>query len=94
MVGAAHGGESPRYVDPRYVNRWQATARSASTSRRVSIVGEDWGQDIEQVAHYFSDQKIDSPYSVMYGLIAEHEFHRHGISPYAITCDSSVPEEA
>jgi len=81
-------------IYPNHLGFFNLLAGGPKFGSYVSIVGEDWGQNIEQVAHYFSDHKIDNPYSVMYGLIAEHEFHRHGVSPHPITCDSSVPEGA
>jgi hypothetical protein len=67
-------------------------AGDAEARRHVSVVGEDWGQDVAALGRLARERGIDRVHFVGIGHTGRHELARLGITPEKYGCRR--PEKA
>lgn len=81
-TGAAH---------PHHLGHFSWLIGGAPVGHRISIVGEDWGQDVGDLARLAREEGLEPLYYRPYGGTARSELRFHGGRPRAVRCGKRAP---
>lgn len=77
---------------PRYLGYFNGLAGGPGGGLKVSVIAEDWGQDLEDAAAVLRDLRPDTPvhYYSMFGLRFD-ELRHHGLEVRRLKCSQELP---
>lgn len=75
---------------PRTISHFNWLIGGSKVGHRISMVGEDWGQDIEDLAAFVKAQGITNFYYRPYGPASGHELRYHGVNYRHWSCRTRV----
>lgn len=75
---------------PSYLGHFSWAIGGPKVGHRISMIAEDWGQDVRWLAAYAKERRLDPLYYQPYGSTAAREMKRFGASYRRFGCKTKV----
>lgn len=76
---------------PRHISHFSWLIGGREVGHRISIVGEDWGQDMRELAALVRKEGLEPLHYQSFGAASSAELRYHGVEPIRMRC-GRVPE--
>ncbi|HWV38307.1 MAG TPA: glycosyltransferase family 39 protein [Vulgatibacter sp.] len=75
---------------PAYIGHFSSAIGGSKPGHRISIIAEDWGQDVRRLATFVKERRLEPLYYLPYGSAAPMEMKRFGATFRRFDCKTQV----